>query len=71
LRDALELRLIIGVIPAAGISAKGLVAWFEERRKRKRTAVLTELVKASAFADASPAFLEKLRSRSTAKSPDG
>lgn len=68
LRDALEIRLIVGVVPTLSVSVKTLVKWLEERRKKKRTAVLTEVIKASAFAEFSTDPYEKLRTMSTRRS---
>lgn len=63
LRDAVELRFIYG-IPVASISGVKLLDWIEERRKARRTAVLTELVKASAYADVPRTAIEKLHRNS-------
>jgi hypothetical protein len=67
LRDVVELKFVMGV-PALSVSCTKLVDWIQERRKSKRTAVLTELVKASAYSDFSPNLYEKLCSFSTKKS---
>lgn len=66
LRDALEIRLIIG-IPVPVVSAKEIVKWVHAKMQSRRIAVLTELVKASAYSDLSTTLYEKLRDRSTAK----
>lgn len=63
LRDALEIRLIIG-IPVPIISAKEIAKWVHAKVQSKRIAVLTELVKASAYSELSTTLYEKLRDRS-------
>jgi hypothetical protein len=64
LRDAVELRFVFGV-PVAHISGMKVLDWIEERRRSRRTAVLTELVKASAYADLTGTLIDKLRARAT------
>ena len=59
-RDAVEVRLIYG-LPIVSISGTKLLDWFEERRRKRRTAVLTELIKSSAYSDLSSIQFEKLR----------
>ena len=66
LRDAVELLFVIG-IPVPFISGKELVKWVQERWKSRRTAVLTELVKSSAYSDFSTDMYERLRMLSTRK----
>lgn len=66
LRDAVEIRFIIG-IPVPSVSGKEIVKWVQEHIQSRRTAVLTELVKASAYSDFSTQLYEKLRERSTRK----
>jgi hypothetical protein len=58
--DAVELRFIVGV-PLPSVSGAKLLKWLAERRMSKRTAVLTELVRASAYADYSIDLHERLR----------
>lgn len=64
LRDAIEVRFVIG-FPVPFVSGKELLKWLKERKQSKRTAVLTELVKASAYSDLSSDLFEKLRKLST------
>jgi hypothetical protein len=64
LRDALEIRLIVG-IPVPVVSAKAIVEWVHARMQSRRIAVLTELVKASAYSDLSTTLYEKLRDSSS------
>jgi hypothetical protein len=64
LRDALELRFILGV-PVFFISGSALLKWAEQRRMRRRTAVLTEVVKAVAFANSPTDLYGRLRKRSS------
>lgn len=65
LGDAVEFRLILGVTPTLSLSGRELMKWYAERRRRKQTAVLTELVKASAYSDLSTDLYGKLRTAST------
>lgn len=46
--DALELKFVLGM-PSPSVDAKRLVAWIEDRRKRRRVAVLTDLSKTLVF----------------------
>jgi len=66
LRDAVEIRLVLG-IPFAFISGKELAKWVGERRQRKKTAVLTEILKASVYSDSSSYLIAKLQKLSTRK----
>ena len=59
-----SIRFIIG-IPVPSVSGKAIVKWVQEQMQSRRTAVLTELVKASAYSDFSTHLYEKLRERST------
>jgi hypothetical protein len=67
LRDAVEFKFVIG-IPVLSVSGKEIMKWVQEQMRSRRTAVLTELVKASAYSDLSTQLYEKLRDRSTRKS---
>lgn len=58
-RDTLEVRLIVG-LPVPVVSAKEIVKWVRAKMLSKRIAVLTELVKASAYSDFSTTLYEKL-----------
>lgn len=64
--DAVEIRFVIG-LPMPFISGKELIKWLHERRQKRRTAVLTELVRASAYSDLSTDLYNKLRRMSTKK----
>lgn len=64
IRDAVEVRFVIGV-PVPCLSGKELLKWVQERALSRRTAILTELVMASAYSDFSSKLYEKLRKRSS------
>ena len=64
--DALEVRFVIG-IPVLSASGKEILKWMQQVKQRRRTAVLTELVKASAHADFSSGLYKKLRTRSASR----
>jgi hypothetical protein len=66
MRDAVDVRFIIG-FPVPSVSGKELLTWVKERLLSRRTAVLTELVKASAYADLSTKLYETLRWRSSTR----
>ena len=68
LRDAVEIQLILG-IPVPSVSGKKIAKWVQEQVQSSRTAILTELVKASAYSDFSTHLYEKLRKRSTKRVP--
>ena len=67
LGDAIEFRFVLG-IPTVFISGKELVRWVRERYKKRRIAVLTELVKASAFSEFNTDLYKKFRKLSARKS---
>lgn len=66
LRDAVDIRFVIG-FPIPSVSGKELLNWVKQRMLSRRTAVLTELVRASADADRSTDLYEKLRRRSSSR----
>ena len=66
LRDAVEVHFVVGV-PVLSISGRELIRWLQQRRQRRRTAVLTELIKASSYSDMSTEMYTKLRKLSSNK----
>ena len=59
-RDAIDVAFVVG-IPAPRISASKLLEWLRHRLRDRCIAVLTDIVKASAFAYASDRDFSKLR----------
>ncbi len=64
LLGAVDVKWALGTVPIPSISSKEIVRWVLERKKKRQTAVLTELVKASAYSDTSSELYEKLRKTS-------
>jgi len=59
LRSALEIKLVVG-LPVVSVSVGKILDWLRERKRARRVAVLTEIVKASAYSDSSDLFYQKL-----------
>jgi hypothetical protein len=64
LRGAVDVKWALGTVPIPFISSKEIVKWVRELKKKKQTAVLTELIKASAYSDAPSDLYKKLRKQS-------
>jgi hypothetical protein len=62
LRDAVELRMVLG-LPVLSVSVMKVVDWLRHQRQNRRVAVLTELVRASAYSDLSAGLYKTLCDR--------
>jgi hypothetical protein len=66
LPDAVDVKFVVGV-PVPSLSGEKTKKWIIQRFEKERVAVLTELVRASAFSNLSARIYRKLRANSSAR----